>query len=167
VGRVPVGAPAGHTDPMSSLLDVVTSPWHLVRRFVTSLPPTPPAVEDEVWADDHLLPGERTLWVQLSNQDRRHSIGVAQRFDDARGGASRAEIAGALLHDIGKIECGLGTFGRVTATIVGGRTDRFRAYHDHEEIGAHMVAECGSDPATIELVAEAGPAYEQLKACDY
>ena len=73
---------------MSSLFDVVTSPWHLVRRFVTSLPPTPPPVEDEVWADDHLLPGERTLWVQLSNQDRRHSIGVAQRFDDARGGAS-------------------------------------------------------------------------------
>jgi len=152
---------------MSSLFDVVTSPWHLVRRFVTSLPPTPPPVEDEVWADDHLLPGERTLWVQLSNQDRRHSIGVAQRFDDARGGASRAEIAGALLHDIGKIECRLGTFGRVAATIVGGRTERFRAYHDHEEIGTRMVAESGSDPATVELVAEAGSAYEQLKACDY
>lgn len=152
---------------MSSLLDVVTSPWHLVRRFVTSLPPTPPSVEDEVWADDHLLPGERTLWVQLSNQDRRHSVGVAQRFDDARGGASRAEIAGALLHDIGKIECRLGTFGRVAATIGGGRTERFRAYHDHEEIGTRMVAECGSDPTTVELVAEAGPAYEQLKACDY
>lgn len=152
---------------MSSLFDVVTSPWHLVRRFVTSLPPTPPSVEDEVWADDHLLPGERTLWVQLSNQDRRHSIGVAQRFDDARGGASRAEIAGALLHDIGKIECRLGTFGRVAATIVGGRTERFRAYHDHEEIGTRMVAESGSDPATVELVAEAGSAYEQLKACDY
>ena len=152
---------------MSSLFDVVTSPWHLVRRFVTSLPPTPPPVEDEVWADDHLLPGERTLWVQLSNQDRRHSIGVAQRFDDARGGASRAEIAGALLHDIGKIECRLGTFGRVAATIVGGQTERFRAYHDHEEIGTRMVAESGSDPATVELVAEAGSAYEQLKACDY
>jgi len=134
---------------MSSLFDVVTSPWHLVRRFVTSLPPTPPPVEDEVWADDHLLPGERTLWVQLSNQDRRHSIGVAQRFD------------------IGKIECRLGTFGRVAATIVGGRTERFRAYHDHEEIGTRMVAESGSDPATVELVAEAGSAYEQLKACDY
>jgi hypothetical protein len=30
-----------------------------------------------------------------------------------------------------------------------------------------MAAACGSDPATVELVAEAGPAYEQLKACDY
>lgn len=152
---------------MSAPVDVVLHPWHLVARFVTSLPPTPPRVESEVWADDHLLPAERELWVQLSNQDRRHSIGVAQRFDDAIGGASRAEIAGALLHDIGKIECGLGTFGRVVATVVGRRTERFRAYHDHEEIGARLVAECGSDPATIELVAEAGPAYEQLKACDY
>ena len=152
---------------MSSLAELVTTPWHLAARFVTSLPPTPPSVEDEVWADDHLLPAERELWVQLSNQDRRHSIGVARRFDDARGGASRAEIAGALLHDIGKIECGLGTFGRVAATVVGGRTERFRLYHDHEEIGARLVAECGSDPVTIELVAEAGPAYEQLKACDY
>ena len=152
---------------MSSLPDLVLNPWHLAARFVTSLPPTPPSVEDEVWADEHLLSTERELWVQLSNQDRRHSIGVAQRFDDARGGASRAEIAGALLHDIGKIECGLGTFGRVAATMVGGRTERFRAYHDHEEIGARLVSSCGSDPATIELVAEAGPAYEQLKACDY
>ncbi len=152
---------------MSSLVQVVTSPWHLSARFVTSLPPTPPSVEDEIWAEDHLLPSERALWVRLSNQDRRHSIGVAKRFDDARGGASRAEIAGALLHDIGKIECGLGTFGRVAATLAGPRTERFRAYHDHEEIGARLVAECGSDPVTIELVAETGPAYEQLKACDY
>ena len=69
---------------MSSFVQVLTSPWHLAARFVTSLPPTPPSVEDEVWAEDHLLGGERALWVQLSNQDRRHSIGVAQRFDDER-----------------------------------------------------------------------------------
>ena len=152
---------------MSSLVDVALHPWHLVARFVRSLPPTPPSVVDEVWAEDHLLPTERELWVQLSNQDRRHSVGVARRFDDARGGASRAEIAGALLHDIGKIECGLGTFGRVAATVAGPRSERFRSYHDHEEIGARLVADCGSDPATVELVAEAGPAYDQLKACDY
>ena len=121
----------------------------------------------DVWADDHLLPGERTLWVQLSNRDRRHSIEVAQRFDAARGAASSAEIAGAHLHDVGKIESRLGTFGRVAATIIGGRTERFQAYRDHEEIGARMVAKCGSDPATIQLVAEAGPAYPTLKACDY
>lgn len=152
---------------MSSLFDVATHPWHLVARFVTSLPPTPPSVEGEVWADEHLLPGERALWIRLSNQDRRHSIDVARRFDDVLAGASRAQIAGALLHDIGKVECELGTFGRVVATLVGPRTDAFRVYHEHEEIGARLVAECGSDSATIELVAESGPLYEQLKACDY
>ncbi len=152
---------------MSSLADVVLHPWHLAARFVTSLPSTPPSVRDEVWADDHLLPGERSLWVRLSNQDRRHSIAVARRFDRARHGASRSEIAGALLHDVGKIECGLGTFGRVAATLAGPRTDRFRAYHEHEEIGAHLVDEAGSDPATVELVAEAGPNFALLKSCDY
>jgi hypothetical protein len=110
--------------------------WHLVARFVTSLPPTPPSVDDEVWVDEHLLPGERALWIRLSNQDRRHSAAVAKRFVARRPSATRAEIAGAILHDVGKIECGLGTFGRVVATLVGPRTRAFAAYHDHEAIGA-------------------------------
>jgi putative nucleotidyltransferase with HDIG domain len=134
---------------------------------VTSLPATPPAVDDEVWVDDHLLAGERRLWTQLSNQDRRHSAAVGRRFVEARPGATRAEIAGALLHDIGKIECGLGTWGRVVATLVGPRTRRFRSYHDHERIGAEMVRTAGSDPATVELVAECGPAFPALRASDH
>ncbi|WP_040492973.1 hypothetical protein [Ilumatobacter nonamiensis] len=152
---------------MSSLVDVMTHPWHLVRRFFTSLPPTPPSGEDERWAEKHLLSSEQELFVQLSNRDRRHSIAVARRFDEARDGATRAEIAGALLHDIGKIECELGTFARVVATLVGPRTERFRAYHDHEMIGARLVNAVGSDPATVELVAEAGPVYPLLEECDY
>ena len=39
----------------------------------------------------------------------------------------RDEMAAALLHDVGKVECGLGTFGRVAATVVGPRTQRFRS----------------------------------------
>ena len=167
MGRVPRGSPAGHTGHVSSLVDVATHPWHLVGRFFGSLPPTPPSVADELWADAHLLAGERRLWTRLSNQDRRHSVGVARRFAEMRPDASRAEIAGALLHDIGKIECRLGTFGRVTATLVGPRTERFRAYRDHEQIGSDMLDAVGSDPATVELVAEVGPAYRQLKVCDY
>lgn len=141
--------------------------WHLAARFVTSLPPTPPPATDEAWADEHLLPGERTLWVQLSNQDRRHSALVARRFSEARPAATRAEIAGALLHDVGKIECRLGTFSRVVATVVGPRTVRFAAYHDHEAIGARMASEVGSDPVTVELIAGEGPAYDALEASDH
>lgn len=100
----------------------------------------------------------------MANQDRRHSIAVARRF--AADGRTRAQIAGALLHDVGKIECGLGTFGRVVATLVGPRGRRFREYHDHEMIGARLVADCGSDPETIELVAGTGPLAAALRACD-
>ncbi|MBT4985490.1 MAG: hypothetical protein HOM89_12730, partial [Ilumatobacter sp.] len=145
---------------MSSLSLSPTGVWHFVARFATSLAPTPPPAEHEAWVDEHLLPGERALWVQLNNQDRRHSALVAQRFVVERPAASRAEIAGAILHDVGKIECRLGTFGRVTATIVGPRTTRFAAYHDHEAIGSRMATAAGSDPITAELIAGEGPAYE-------
>jgi hypothetical protein len=146
----------------------ITKVWHLVARFVTSLPPTPPSVDDEIWVDEHLLAGERALWVQLSNQDRRHSAAVAQRFLAERPSANRAEIAGAILHDVGKIECGLGTFARVVATLVGDRGPiSFRAYHDHEAIGAEMARRAGSEFDTIELIAQRGPAFGALRASDH
>ena len=151
---------------MSRPLHVLTQPHHLVARLLTSLSSRPPGVRDEVWADEHLLAGEHRLWQQMSNQDRRHSVKVARRFVAARPGATRPEIAGALLHDVGKIECGLGTWGRVVASIVGPRTDRFRRYHDHEHRGALLAASAGSDPATVELIDETGPAYAALRASD-
>ena len=142
--------------------------WHLTARFVTSLPPTPPSIADELWVDDHLSVGERSLWVRLSNQDRRHSALVARRFVEVRPEATRAEIAGAILHDVGKIDCGLGTFGRVLATLVGDRGPAsFRAYHDHEEIGAEMARRAGSDEATVALIAQRGPAFDALEASDH
>jgi hypothetical protein len=140
---------------------------HLAARFVTSLSPAPPVVTDEIWAEDHLTVGERALWRMMSNQDRRHSTAVARRFVARRPFAPRAEVAGALLHDVGKIRCGLGTFGRVAATLVGPRTPRFRAYHDHERIGAELLAGAGSDPVTIELVAGEGPAFADLDVSDH
>lgn len=151
---------------MSKPMQVLTHPHHLAARFVTSLSGRPPHVADEVWAERHLLAGELGLWRRMSNQDRRHSIKVARRFVAARPAATRAEVAGALLHDVGKIECGLGTWGRVAASIVGPRTGRFRTYHDHERIGAELAARAGSEQATVELVAERGPAYPALRQCD-
>lgn len=163
MGRVPIGPPPGHTGAMS----IVDKAWHLSARFVTSLPPTPPSVDDEIWVDGQLLPGERELWIQLSNQDRRHSIGVARRFIEARPAATRSEIAGALLHDVGKIDCDLGTFGRVIATLVGPRTRSFASYHDHEAIGADMAEHAGSTRETVELIAQRGPAFAALLESDH
>lgn len=151
---------------MSRPLHVLTKPHHLAARFLTSLSGRPPDVADEVWADRHLLDGERHLWQQMSNQDRRHSAKVARRFVVARPEATRAEIAGALLHDVGKIECGLGTWGRVAASVLGPRTRRFRIYHEHEPRGAVLAAAAGSEPTTVELIDGLGPAQGALKASD-
>ena len=85
-------------------------------------------------------------------QDRRHSVMVGRRFVKHRPIATQSEIAGALLHDVGKSVARLGTFGRVIATLVGPRTNRFRQYHDHEQVGATMLRSIGSDELTISMV---------------
>ena len=157
----------GHTGRVSSLHEVATEPWHLIARFFTSLSNRPPSVASELWAEQWLSPGERKLWVRMSNQDRRHSVGVARRFCEVRPSATTAEIAGALLHDVGKIECRLGTYRRVVATLVGPRTPNFRAYHEHEAIGAELARAAGSDPSTVELIAGSGPAFDDLERVDH
>lgn len=139
---------------------------HLVRRFLTSLSTRPPSADAEDWARDHLTDGEVALWPQMAVTDRRHAIAVARRFIARRPDASRPEVAGALLHDVGKVESGLGTFGRVLATVAGPRTTRFRAYHDHEALGARMAEAAGSDPVTVALIQRRGPAAADLRAAD-
>jgi hypothetical protein len=116
--------------------------------------------------DSQLLAGESLLWHRLSAADRRHSIAVARRFEALGGPWSREEMAGALLHDIGKLESGLGTLARVAATVVGPRTPRFRKYHDHEQIGADMLAAAGSSEATVEVVLGRGRAASALRQAD-
>jgi hypothetical protein len=139
---------------------------HLGKRFFTSVSPRPPSVDDETWAEEWLLADEVVLWRRMPNPDRRHAILVGRRFADRRPGATRAEMAGALLHDVGKLDSGLGTFARVAASLVGPRTERFRAYHDHEAIGARLAERAGSDPVTVALIAGTGPAAEDLRAAD-
>lgn len=113
-----------------------------------------------------LRPAEQALWVQLGHADRRHSIVVARRFVELRPQATTPEIAGAVLHDIGKLGAGLGVVGRVVATVAGPRTARLRSYHDHEALGAAALTEIGSDPVTVAMVAGHGPASEDLHRAD-
>ncbi|MDP2290371.1 MAG: hypothetical protein Q8M22_04240 [Actinomycetota bacterium] len=148
-------------------MSAVTSVGHLARRFFTSLSRRPPSAADTSWALAQLLPGESALWQSMPVQDRRHSLLVARRFVADGPAPERAEVAGALLHDVGKREAGLGTFSRVVATIVGPRTARFRAYHDHEAIGARLAADAGSDPVTVELIRGRGPAADRLRTADH
>lgn len=150
---------------------------HLARRFLGSLSPRPPAPEDEAWAEAQLRPGELELWHQLTNADRRHALEVARRFERARdpdgdAGVPRGELAGALLHDCGKLDSGLGTFGRVGATLwlaVRGAAahqgdGRIARYARHEAIGAAMAQAAGSEPVTVALVGGTGQAPAAARA---
>lgn len=139
---------------------------HLVRRFLGSLSRAEPSEAHTAWARGWLTDAEWECWQSMQVQDRRHSLEVARRFVDVRPAASRAEMAAALLHDVGKQQSRLGTLARVTATVVGPRTRRFRQYHDHEALGAAMLASAGSDRVTVELVLGRGAAADALRAAD-
>ncbi len=125
---------------------------HLARRFATSLSRKPPDATDERWAASSLTDPECVLWNVMSDADRRHSVLVARRFTMSCPDATRDAVAAALLHDVGKLRSGLGTWSRVVATIVGPRTRRFRLYHDHELLGAEMLRAIGSSAITVSLV---------------
>ncbi|MHB1446334.1 MAG: HD domain-containing protein [Acidimicrobiales bacterium] len=137
---------------------------HLARRFFGSLSRADPDPADTAWVQGVLLPGERGLWARMSAPDRRHAVGVARAVEAEMGsGASRAVLAAALLHDVGKVDAGLGTFARVLATVVGRRAVRGRSavlaehggpvgrlgrYLRHPEIGGTLLQAAGSDSLT-------------------
>lgn len=131
---------------------------HLVRRFLGALVPTAPAPADVAWVESVLNARERTLWARLPRHDRRHSIAVARRVEAALAGTDYAGdprwIEAALLHDVGKLDAGLGVLGRVAATLAGaaaghdmadawsekkGITRRFGLYLRHPELGASRI----------------------------
>ncbi|MCU0273175.1 MAG: hypothetical protein MUE34_08085 [Acidimicrobiales bacterium] len=73
-------------------------------------------------------------------------------------------LAAALLHDVGKVESGFGTFGRVFATVVAGvrgratvagwsgapgLRGRLGRYVRHPELGADLLVDAGADPLTV------------------
>ena len=125
---------------------------HLTKRFVLSLVPSQVQEIERQWVQSVLSPSEFDVWNSMMVQDRRHSVMVGRRFVKYRPSASQSEIAGALLHDVGKSVARLGSFARVIATLVGPRTNRFRQYHDHESLGATLLRSIGSDDLTISMV---------------
>ena len=139
---------------------------HLSRRLAGSLSRREPAEVEVSVVRDVLSAAEYQLWATMRVEDRRHAVSVLRRFDELAPGATREERAGAVLHDVGKLVCGLGTLGRVAATILGPCTRRFSDYHDHEAIGATLLAGEGSSQATIDLVARRGPRAAQLGEAD-
>ena len=137
---------------------------HLARRFFGSLRPGGPKAAEDEWARAQLLPSEVALWRRMSNPDRRHAAAVARDVERSLGHeATRPILAAALLHDVGKIESGLRTYGRVIATLCGmmlgreqakvwtrgrGFTRRVGLYLLHPDLGGDLLGMAGSDPLT-------------------
>lgn len=136
---------------------------HLFKRFVGSISPEPLCESEQAWVREVLAIQELDLWRSQEIVDQRHSYDIARRFIVLRAQASRDEIAGALLHDIGKIEAGLGTVARVFATVLPIPTRRFRAYRNHQNRGAQLLKLIGCNETTIALVA-GNPDSDALRA---
>jgi hypothetical protein len=135
---------------------------HLVRRFVGAFRPGGPSARDRAWVATVLDPGELAVWARMPGHDRRHAVGVARRVEAALAATDQAGdrrwLAAALLHDIGKLDAGLGVFGRVGATLAGaaaghewaevwstkrGVTRRVGLYLRHPELGASRIRVVG------------------------
>lgn len=138
---------------------------HLIKRFLGSLRPGGPPATETAWVIEQLLPEEQALWGRMSGPDRRHSAAVARRVEAALGHeATRPVLAAALLHDVGKVEAGLRTYGRVIATLSAkvagadtaatwrrqrGFARRVGLYLQHDQIGGDLLQMAGSDPLTV------------------
>ncbi len=140
-------------------------PAHLIRRFFTSLRPGGPSEADRAWVEAVLSDAEYGLWKRMYGPDRRHSAAVGREVERRLGAeATPAVMGAALLHDVGKIDADLRTWGRVVATLSAkvagpdmaklwiksrGFTRRVGLYLHHPEIGADMLEMAGSDELTV------------------
>lgn len=140
--------------------------WWSVRHRRRPLEP-----DEEGWLVDLVGTHPARFVLAMDTLDRRHAHDGA-RVVWTTGGldpALRHDAAvAAALHDVGKLASGLGTTGRVVATVVGrlvparwvrtpaaatrwepgdapigGWAQRVAAYRDHDTIGAAMLVRCG------------------------
>lgn len=131
---------------------------HLVRRFGRSLLRRRPTPADEAFVQATLTPVERAVWRRFPPSEASYTIRVARRAEAllADAGVDPADTrwtAAALLHDAGKLDAGLGLFGRVLATVAGAVVPRVRRskgrlgrYLHHAGIGASLLRAAGARP---------------------
>lgn len=122
--------------------------------------PGPPRATDIAWVESVLTQAELSLWRRLPNHDRRYSIRVARQVQRSLAGTEHDDPrwqAVGLLHDVGKLDTGLGVAGRTLATVTGvvrprtrQSSGRFGRYLRHDEIGGAMIrAAAGRDEAAV------------------
>jgi hypothetical protein len=143
----------------------VTRIRHLSRRAVASFRERQPGADDLDAARRVLSDAEWRLFSAMTPTDQTHSLEVARRVRETWPGGGtpqRDALAAALLHDVGKIDAGLGTAGRIVATLAGplvpdrmaprlGRIGRHLAY---PATGRELLMEAGSDETVAAWAAE-------------
>lgn len=147
---------------------------HRSRRFFWSLRPARVDLVDAAWVESILSQRELAAFNRMGVRDRAHSIGVARAVEAnlaslGESGDDRWILPAALLHDVGKSDASLGTFGRVVATLAGwiagddmaavwaqkkGMTRRIGIYLMHPEIGRDILLLAESDPRVATWAAE-------------
>jgi hypothetical protein len=152
-------------------------PVHRVERFVRSVFSVAPSPEQIRWATSFLTAAEQKLFLRMPSVDQSHCIGVARAVAAHLDSVGLAEsdpdavwiVAAALLHDVGKSVCGLGTYGRVVATISealggsdmalhwverGGMTRKVGLYLQYPKLGADLLSLAESDDRVVAWAAE-------------
>jgi hypothetical protein len=152
-------------------------PVHRARRFLRTLVARRPRPADLEWASSQLTGPEQRLFAKMSTADRAHSIEVARAVEanlerlGLQPGDEEARwiLAAALTHDVGKTVAGLGTYGRVMATLSAaaggsdmgphwaekrGMTRRIGLYLQYPTLGADLLAMAGSDERVVAWAAE-------------
>lgn len=89
---------------------------HLVTRFLRSLSRRPPSPSTLAWVRELLTDREWELFHSQAGFDMRHAAGVARAVLALTDNPVAARAA--LLHDIGKVDSGLGPLGRACATVL-------------------------------------------------
>lgn len=126
---------------------------HLAQRTLWSLRRPEPDAEGERWLLSLCSPAEARLYRSMAAVDRAHAV------NSARAVASLGDevVVASALHDVGKSQAGLGTPGRVAASLAAlvihdrarnwRRSNGFRGqigrYLDHSEIGAAELQAAG------------------------
>ncbi len=138
---------------------------HLARRFFWSLRAPEPDQREEAWLLSLLSSAERDLYDAQPAVDRAHSVACAVAARDGLATPTDELIVASALHDVGKAAAGLGTFGRVAATVVdavvseavsrrwaandGGLRQRMILYARHDHVGADLLREAGSTDVVV------------------
>ena len=140
-----------------------------IPRFFQSIWPGAARPDDVAWVRNILSDKEMRHFTAMSNADQRHAVRVARRVEETYVQSEHdvpveIALAAAILHDVGKNEARLGTYGRVVATVSGavagldfaeawqetsGFTRKVGLYLRYNIIGEELLEIAGSDPLVI------------------